>query len=89
MTAPSQQPSLAPDSVRAALESYSPEFIEDGSLMPSAVLIPIIEGPEGPSILFTVRTSRVEHHKGEVSFPGGARDAEDDNITLHGDPRDA
>ena len=49
--------------------------------MPSAVLIPIIEGPDGPSILFTVRTSRVEHHKGEVSFPGGARDAEDENIT--------
>ena len=35
----------------------------------------------GPSILFTVRTSRVEHHKGEVSFPGGARDAEDESIT--------
>ena len=81
MTAPSQQPSLAPDSVRAALASYSPEFIEDASLMPSAVLIPIIEGPDGPSILFTVRTSRVEHHKGEVSFPGGARDAEDESIT--------
>ena len=89
MTAPSQQPSLAPDSVRVALASYSPDFIEDASLMPSAVLIPIIEGPEGPSILFTVRTSRVEHHKGEVSFPGGARDAEDESITLYGDPRDA
>ena len=81
MTDAPQPPSLAPDSVRAALASYTPELIDDASLMPSAVLVPIIEGTEGPSILFTVRTSRVEHHKGEVSFPGGARDPEDESIT--------
>ena len=80
MTDSQPLPSLQPDSVHAALGSYEPEFINDESLMPSAVLIPIIEGPEGPSILFTVRTSRVEHHKGEVSFPGGARDPEDESI---------
>ena len=74
-------PSLAPDIVRAALDSYEPELILDESLMPSAVLVPIIEGDGGPRILFTVRTSRVEHHKGEVSFPGGARDPEDGSIT--------
>ena len=80
MTDSQQLPSLQPDTVRAALGSYEPEFIDDESLMPSAVLIPLIEGTDGPSILFTVRTSRVEHHKGEVSFPGGARDPEDESI---------
>lgn len=80
MTNSHHLPSLAPESVRAALGSYETEFIDDESLMPSAVLIPIIEGTAGPSILFTVRTSRVEHHKGEVSFPGGARDPGDESI---------
>ena len=31
-------------------------------------------------ILLNKRTERVEHHKGEISFPGGARDSEDDTI---------
>ena len=31
-------------------------------------------------ILLNKRTERVEHHKGEISFPGGARDPEDDTI---------
>ncbi len=77
----SATPSLRPDAVRAALNAYDPELIHDEALTPSAVLIPIIPGEAGPSILFTVRTSRVEHHKGEVAFPGGARDPDDDSIT--------
>ncbi len=80
MTAPLQRPPLSPDTIRAAFESYIPDLIDGSSLMPSAVLVPIIDGPTETSILFTVRTARVEHHKGEVSFPGGARDPEDETI---------
>lgn len=31
-------------------------------------------------ILLNKRTNRVEHHKGEISFPGGARDPEDESL---------
>ncbi len=31
-------------------------------------------------VLLNKRTDRVEHHKGEISFPGGARDPEDVTI---------
>ncbi len=42
----------------------------------AAVLIPIIARPE-PTILFTQRTATLARHSGQVSFPGGRRDASD------------
>jgi 8-oxo-dGTP pyrophosphatase MutT (NUDIX family) len=42
----------------------------------AAVLIPIIIRPE-PTILFTQRTATLARHSGQVSFPGGRRDASD------------
>ena len=33
-----------------------------------------------PWLVFTKRTDSVKHHKGEISFPGGARDDEDPDI---------
>jgi 8-oxo-dGTP pyrophosphatase MutT (NUDIX family) len=46
-------------------------------LRPAAVLIPLVR-IDGWHILYTRRTDTVEHHKGQVSFPGGATDPEDD-----------
>mgnify|MGYP005855069663 CR=1 FL=1 len=44
-------------------------------LLPAAVLVPLYYDEKGqPRVLLTQRTQEVEHHKGEVSFPGGARD---------------
>lgn len=39
----------------------------------AAVLIPLIarEEPDDYDLLLTLRTESVEHHKGQVSFPGG------------------
>lgn len=42
----------------------------------AAVLIPIIARPE-PTILFTQRTTNLARHSGQVSFPGGRREAGD------------
>jgi 8-oxo-dGTP pyrophosphatase MutT (NUDIX family) len=42
----------------------------------AAVLLPIIMDPE-PRILFTQRTQHLARHSGQVSFPGGRRDAGD------------
>lgn len=46
----------------------------------SAVLIPIVKRENGFTLLFTKRTEDVEHHKGQISFPGGATDSADKNI---------
>ena len=40
-----------------------------------AVLVPLVEGPEGLSLLYEVRPAKLHHHSGEVCFPGGRREA--------------
>lgn len=43
----------------------------------SAVLLALFDAPEGPSLLFTRRSSTLRSHPGEISFPGGRVDPED------------
>jgi 8-oxo-dGTP pyrophosphatase MutT (NUDIX family) len=47
--------------------------ITDSKRMPSAVLVPIYNKEGQCHILFTQRTDNVKEHKGQISFPGGAR----------------
>lgn len=44
--------------------------------VPAAVLVPVILG-DAPSVLLTKRTSHLNKHAGQVSFPGGRIDPED------------
>ena len=46
----------------------------DARLKCAAVLVPLVEIEGEWHLLFTRRTERVESHKGQVSFPGGACD---------------
>lgn len=46
-------------------------------LTPAAVLIPIVAHPE-PTVLLTRRTDTLRKHAGQVAFPGGRIDPEDD-----------
>ena len=41
-----------------------------------SVLLPVLKEKEGPALLFTVRSSRLRHHPGEVCFPGGRNEGE-------------
>jgi 8-oxo-dGTP pyrophosphatase MutT (NUDIX family) len=47
--------------------------------VPAAVIVPLID-LDDPTLLFTRRTQTVRNHKGEISFPGGARHAEDPDL---------
>ncbi len=46
----------------------------DTRLRSAAVLVPLMYFQDEWHVLFTRRTDRVESHKGQVSFPGGASD---------------
>ena len=37
----------------------------------AAVLVPLIERPQGVTVLLTQRTDHLDHHPGQISFPGG------------------
>lgn len=50
------------------------ELNDEITLKCAAVLVPLVWHAEEWHLLFTRRTDRVESHKGQVSFPGGACD---------------
>jgi 8-oxo-dGTP pyrophosphatase MutT (NUDIX family) len=45
---------------------------------PAAVLVPVVDRSE-PTVLFTVRTQELASHAGQVAFPGGKIDPEDES----------
>jgi 8-oxo-dGTP pyrophosphatase MutT (NUDIX family) len=54
--------------------------IEDPRFKRAAVLIPLFKKNGEYYILFTRRTDKVEHHKGQISFPGGRQDKKDKDL---------
>ncbi len=68
------------EKIRKALSSRRKEKISDKSLTAAAVLVPILCKGEEYHILFTQRSNQVAHHKGQVSFPGGARSEVDSSL---------
>lgn len=49
----------------------------------AAVLVPILQRPEGHTVLLTRRSEQLRSHKGQISFPGGGRDAEDVSLAAN------
>jgi 8-oxo-dGTP pyrophosphatase MutT (NUDIX family) len=65
------------DHIRLFLASLARQSITDPALRKAAVLILLYLKDERLHLLFTKRTSIVEHHKGQISFPGGSADERD------------
>ncbi len=63
--------------LKRALAKRVVERVDGDGLMPSAVMIVLYPKDGEYCILLNKRSELVEHHKGEISFPGGARDSED------------
>jgi len=61
--------------VRARLRESWP-----AALQVAAVLVPIIDRPDAPTLLLTVRASHLRRHAGQISFPGGRLEARDADI---------
>jgi 8-oxo-dGTP pyrophosphatase MutT (NUDIX family) len=65
--------------IKESLNNRKPGIIENSRsrYAHASVLIPILEEDGQFSVLFTRRTNKVEHHKGQISFPGGSVDEAD------------
>ncbi len=48
--------------------------------IPAAVLIPLFYEGSELMMLFTQRTYLVKHHRGQISYPGGVHDPDDDSF---------
>lgn len=55
-----------------------PELRPEPPLTPAAVLIALVERPDGLSVLLTRRTRHLAHHAGQISFPGGHQEPGDE-----------
>ncbi len=75
---PSSRPHIA-STLRAALPQ-APGPLPEGFGRPAGVLLPLMAGPEPPSVVFTERTAHLPRHAGEISFPGGMPDPGDDEL---------
>jgi 8-oxo-dGTP pyrophosphatase MutT (NUDIX family) len=54
---------------------------QERTLRPAAVLVPLIDRPQGLSVLLTKRASGLKHHPGQIAFPGGKVDDTDADVT--------
>ncbi len=63
--------------LRQILSLRQKRHIVDASRVSSAVLLPIYHKQGQYYILFTKRTEKVQDHKGQISFPGGAHEEQD------------
>jgi 8-oxo-dGTP pyrophosphatase MutT (NUDIX family) len=68
------------------LASFGPPRIDRtpmpdrGAPTKSAVLAPLYEDDDGPSVVLTRRAAHLRSHKGEVAFPGGRAEPDDDDL---------
>ncbi len=76
---------------REVYESFSPVDLETGErrgrVPPpgtdsrrAAVLVPVLEEPDGLHLVYTVRRSDLQDHAGQISFPGGSMDPSDGSL---------
>jgi 8-oxo-dGTP pyrophosphatase MutT (NUDIX family) len=66
-----------PEQIRSILHQRQKRRVEDPTLICAAVLVPLLFKEEEWHVLVTQRTQAVEHHRGQISFPGGACDPQD------------
>lgn len=59
------------DDLTRGLARHRPAPMEIEGFRRAAVLVPVLDAPEGPLLLFTVRAAHLPHHPGQIAFPGG------------------
>jgi len=64
---------------------WTPEVVREPKFLDrppadAAVLVPLVQNPEGLSVLLTQRTAHLPTHAGQIAFPGGKVDAQDSSV---------
>jgi 8-oxo-dGTP pyrophosphatase MutT (NUDIX family) len=68
------------DRIRNCLAELKPRTLTDGFARQAAVLMPVFEWENECYFLLTRRTEEVQTHKGQISFPGGMREGNEDLV---------
>ena len=73
---------------RRVLDSRSVAVAGEHTMAPAAVLLTLYHVEDDYHVVLQKRSQQVEHHKGEISFPGGTADPGDESL-LHTALREA
>jgi len=65
--------------IRQALQRHDPRTLRPPNVdwRMAAVLVPLLPRPDGVHVLFTERSKELRAHGGQVSFPGGGIEPQD------------
>jgi 8-oxo-dGTP pyrophosphatase MutT (NUDIX family) len=66
--------------IRSFFSSFQREKVNNPRLIQAGVLVPLFDRNGELHILLTQRADEVEHHKGQISFPGGTVEKADKSI---------
>ena len=72
--------SFSPRDFRSILQQSTPKETTDPDIPKAAVLVPLYYTDDRLYVILTLRTNHVEHHKGEISFPGGFWEKQDSTL---------
>ena len=67
------------DLLKERLSDYVPRLLTL-DFPEAGVLVPVTDNHQNPEIIFTLRSSNLKTHRGQVSFPGGRRDPDDHSL---------
>ena len=68
---------MGAERIYQVLQSRKPRTLGGGDFKPAAVLVPVQEREDGDYLIFTQRAEGLNHHSGQVAFPGGRIDPMD------------
>ncbi len=75
--APPDLGEVVPEVRRRGDHDLNPGLEPRRPLVPAGVLVPLLDRPQGVTVLLTLRTEHLQAHAGQVSFPGGRLEAGD------------
>lgn len=67
------------DALISKVKAHQPRVLSDAQLAHAGVLVAITDELE-PKVILTLRSTEMPTHKGEVAFPGGKREDNDEDI---------
>lgn len=56
------------------------QLMERAKVREAAVLVPLVDRPDGAGVILTRRTQKLRKHSGQIAFPGGSIDPEDASV---------
>jgi 8-oxo-dGTP pyrophosphatase MutT (NUDIX family) len=71
---------LDSEKLKMVLGGFPRQRLEANGRSHAAVLVGLFEKNGEEHLLFTRRTENLQHHRGEISFPGGEREADDADL---------